>query len=69
MMITNLHTFYKFSLYRGYTIDDLAIDPEVLDLIPGATKFSERWWVWNAVRSTSLVQLRSYLEEKVSAPV
>jgi hypothetical protein len=38
-------------------------------LIPGATRFSKKWWVWNVVHSASWVQLRSYLKEKVAAPV
>jgi hypothetical protein len=37
--------------------------------IPGATRFSEKLWVWNGVRSASWVQLRSCLEEIVAAPV
>jgi hypothetical protein len=37
--------------------------------IHGATRYSEKLWVWNGVRSTSWVQLRDYLEEKVAAPV
>jgi hypothetical protein len=37
--------------------------------IPVATRFSETWWVWNGVHSASWVQLMSYLEEKVAAPV
>jgi hypothetical protein len=37
--------------------------------IPGATRFSEKKWVWNGVHTASWVQLRSYLEEKVAAPV
>jgi hypothetical protein len=37
--------------------------------IPGATKFSEKQWVWNGVHSALWVQLTSYLEEKVAAPV
>jgi hypothetical protein len=37
-------------------------------LIPGAIRFSERW-VWNRVHSASRVQLKSYLEEEVAAPV
>jgi hypothetical protein len=31
--------------------------------IPGATRFSEKYWVWNGVHSASCVQLRSYLEK------
>jgi hypothetical protein len=31
--------------------------------------FSEKEWVWNVVHSASWVQLKSYLEEKVAAPV
>jgi hypothetical protein len=37
--------------------------------IPGATRFSEKLWVWNWVHSASLLQLRSCLKEKVAAPV
>jgi hypothetical protein len=37
--------------------------------IPGATIFSEKVWVWNGVHSASWLQLRSYLKEKVAAPV
>jgi hypothetical protein len=35
-----------------------------LGSIPGATTFSEKYWVWNGVHSALWVQLRSYLEEK-----
>jgi hypothetical protein len=34
-----------------------------------ATRLPEKQWVWNGVHSASWVQLRSYLEEKVAAPV
>jgi hypothetical protein len=37
--------------------------------IPGATRFSEKHWVRNKVHSASLVHLKSYLKEKVAAPV
>jgi hypothetical protein len=37
--------------------------------IPGSTRFSEKQWFWNGVHSAPWVQLRSYLEEKVAAPV
>jgi hypothetical protein len=37
--------------------------------IPGTIRFSVKQWVWNRVHSASWVQLRSYLEEKVAAPV
>jgi hypothetical protein len=46
----------------------MAIDPEILGSIPGAT-FSEKYWVCNGVHSASSVQMSSYLEEKVTAPV
>jgi hypothetical protein len=36
--------------------------------IPGSARFSEKQWVWNGVHSASRVQLRSYLEAKVTAP-
>jgi hypothetical protein len=32
--------------------------------ISGATRFSERFCIWNGVHSASKVQLRSYLKEK-----
>jgi hypothetical protein len=47
----------------------LATDPEVPGLIPGASSFSEKQWVWNGVHSASWGQLRSYLGEIVAAPV
>jgi hypothetical protein len=34
--------------------------------IHGATRFSEKWWVWNRGHSAPWVQLRSYLKEKNS---
>jgi hypothetical protein len=37
--------------------------------VRGATRFSEKYWVWNGVYSAWWVQLRTFLEEKVSAPV
>jgi hypothetical protein len=37
--------------------------------IPCDTRFSEKLWVWNGVHSASWVQQRSYLKEKVAAPV
>jgi hypothetical protein len=37
--------------------------------IPGATRFSHKQWVWNAVHSSSWVRLRRYLKEKVADPV
>jgi hypothetical protein len=37
--------------------------------IPGATRFSEKCYVWNGVHSALCVQLRSCLEEKVAALV
>jgi hypothetical protein len=44
-------------------------DPEVSGSIPGPTRFSEKWGVWNGVHSAPWGQLRSYLNEKVAAPV
>jgi hypothetical protein len=37
--------------------------------ITGGTSFSDTYWVWNGVHSASWVQLRSYFEERVAAPV
>jgi hypothetical protein len=39
------------------------------EIRPGASRFSEKQRVWNGVHSASWGQLRSYLEEKVEAPV
>jgi hypothetical protein len=36
-----------------YRSDVLTTDPEVPGSIPGATRFSEKWWVWNGVHSAS----------------
>jgi hypothetical protein len=49
--------------------ESLAADPEVPSSIPGATRFSEKLWVWNGVNSASWAKLRSYLKEKVAASV
>jgi hypothetical protein len=40
-----------------------------LGSIPGDTRLSEKKWVWNWVHSALWVQMRSYLKEKVMAPV
>jgi hypothetical protein len=37
--------------------------------ISGATRFSEKWWVWNGVHSASGVQLKSYVDEKIAARI
>jgi hypothetical protein len=47
----------------------LAADPEVPGSIPGATRFSDKYRVWNGVHSASWVHLRSYLKEIKAAPV
>jgi hypothetical protein len=36
-----------------YWSEFLGTDPEVLGSIPGATRFSEKQWVWNGVHSPS----------------
>jgi hypothetical protein len=47
----------------------LATGPEVPGTIPGATRFSEKQWVWNGVHS-ALVRINDELRErKVAAPV
>jgi hypothetical protein len=56
-------------MFYRLTTQFLATDPEVLGSIPGASKFSEKQWVWKGVCSASWGQLRSYLEEIVAAPV
>jgi hypothetical protein len=39
--------------FVGYLTKFLATDPEVLGSIPGASRFSERQWVWNGVHSAT----------------
>jgi hypothetical protein len=46
----------------------LATDPEVTGSIPGLTKFSEKYGIWNGVHLASWAQM-SYLNEKVAVPV
>jgi hypothetical protein len=40
-----------------------------LGSILSATRFSEKYFVWNGVHTASRTQLRSYLKKKVAAPV
>jgi hypothetical protein len=67
------HHFYSAMLFPdclcGLAVRVLATDPEVLGSIPGASRFFEKQRVWNGVHSAQWGQLRSYLEEKVEAPV
>jgi hypothetical protein len=37
--------------------------------IPGPTRLSEKYWVWNGTHSASWVQLKSYFVEKVAVPL
>jgi hypothetical protein len=45
-----------------YWSEFLATDPEVPGSIPGATRFSEKWWVWNG-GPLSLVRITEELHE------
>jgi hypothetical protein len=45
----------------------LAANPEDLDSIPGATKFSPWQWVWNGVHSALVRINEELLERKVAA--
>jgi hypothetical protein len=46
--------FQMLCVSQGETKSEfLATDPEVPGSIPGATRFSEKWWVWNGVHSAS----------------
>ena len=47
-----------------YWSEFLATDTEVSGSIPGTTRFSEWYSVWNGVHSASWGQLRSYLNKK-----
>jgi hypothetical protein len=53
---------YLLSLYQKDHVCGLVVR------VPGATRFSEKQWVWNGVHSASRVKLKSYLKEKVAAP-
>jgi hypothetical protein len=44
----------------------VAANPEALDSIPGATRFSEYQWVWNGVHS-ALVRINEELLERKSS--
>jgi hypothetical protein len=50
-------------------LEFLPTDPEVPDSIPGPTRFSEKYGGLERVHSVSWGQSRSYLNEKVVAPV
>jgi hypothetical protein len=52
-----------------YSREFLATDPEAPGSIPSATRFSEKYCIWNGVHSASGVEYRSYLEEIIAAPV
>jgi hypothetical protein len=47
----------------------LAADPDVPGSIPGATRFSERQWVWNGVHSAFVRINEELLERRVAVPV
>jgi hypothetical protein len=49
--------------------DFLAADPEVPCSILGATRFSEKQWVWNGVYSALVRINEELLERKVATPV
>jgi hypothetical protein len=49
--------------------DFLIAGPEVPGSIPGATRFSEKQWVWNGVHSALVRINEELLERKVAAPV
>jgi hypothetical protein len=60
-------TWEKIKIYMSSQF--MATDPEVLGSIPGASRFSGKQRVWNGVHSASWGQPKSYLDEKVAAPV
>jgi hypothetical protein len=47
----------------------LPSDPEVLGSISGATRFSEKQWVWNGIHSSIVRINEELLGRKVAAPV
>jgi hypothetical protein len=66
--LLTLSIFLKDRLY-GLVVRVPGYRSDVPNLILGATRLSEKYWVWNGVHSASWVQLRSYLKEKAAAPV
>jgi hypothetical protein len=52
-----------------YWSELLATDPEIRVRFPALSDLLRSSGFWNAVYSASSVQVRSYLEEKVAAPV
>jgi hypothetical protein len=64
---------FQNELASSYVVEDLLCGLLVRSRgpgsIPGTTRFSEKWWVWNVVHSASWVRLRSDLKEKLAAPV
>jgi hypothetical protein len=64
---------YRLRKFLGITFAFQARVPfyrsRALGSILGATRISENYWVWKGADSASWVQLRSYLEETLEAPV
>jgi hypothetical protein len=50
---SNLTSYVLFAISVVCWLEFLAAEPEVPFSIPGATRFSERQWVWNGVHSAS----------------
>jgi hypothetical protein len=72
MVIEYADDFCKFS--QSLQTNAVTVAQATLGLypstsIPGATRFTEKYWVWNEVHSASWVQLRSYLWEILATPV
>jgi hypothetical protein len=55
LLITLSTISYPFTLRKTSSMvqwsEFLATYPKVPGSIPGATRFSEKWWVWNGVHS------------------
>jgi hypothetical protein len=58
-----------FDRLCGLVVMDPGNGSRGLGLISGATTFLRKYWVWNGVHPNSWVRFKSYLEEKIAAPV
>jgi hypothetical protein len=50
----------------GLVVEFQATDSEVLGSIPGTTRFSEKWWVWNGGSLSLMSTIEELLERKSS---
>jgi hypothetical protein len=69
LTIYNIYTRVYEDLFYGLVVRVSDYRSRGPGSIPCTTRFSEKLWVWNWVLSASWLQLKSYLEEEIAAPV